>query len=208
MLKLLLLLATALLTAQGGSGSCNFIKGKFNFGRDYRDGANYSPYDHITIWMDTIDGNGKTDFNNWYQGEMLRKAKSMGKTPVFYAYVIAFEARAKLGIQDCDVNPGYSLCNKGANFIRQNADMLVQRYAHHASKIAEIMGRDATVVFKMEPDLWQYYGDSHQEGGTLSGQYMRGLFDRFVGAIKKQLPNACISWDISAWIGQEGLKEW
>jgi hypothetical protein len=37
---------------------------------------------------------------------------------------------------------------------------------------------------------------------------MRSLFDDFVKAIKSQLPNARISWDISAWIGTEGMRTW
>ena len=45
-------------------------------------------------------------------------------------------------------------------------------------------------------------------GGTLSGEYMRALFDDFVKAIKAELPNAIISWDISAWIGVDGFTQW
>lgn len=29
-----------------------------------------------------------------------------------------------------------------------------------------------------------------------------------VAAIKKNLPNASISWDISAWIGEQGQRDW
>ncbi len=70
------------------------------------------------------------------------------------------------------------------------------------------MGREAFTVFLMEPDLWQFYGNRNQEGGTLSGDYMRSLFDDMVRAIKKNLPNAIISWDISAWIGEQGHRTW
>ena len=37
---------------------------------------------------------------------------------------------------------------------------------------------------------------------------MRGLMDDFVKAIKAELPNAIISWDISAWIGTAGFTQW
>ena len=37
---------------------------------------------------------------------------------------------------------------------------------------------------------------------------MRDLFDDFARAIRKYLPNAKISWDISAWIGEEGMRKW
>jgi hypothetical protein len=33
---------------------------------------------------------------------------------------------------------------------------------------------------------------------------MRALFDDIVRAIKQELPNARISWDISPWIGEVG----
>ena len=40
---------------------------------------------------------------------------------------------------------------------------------------------------------------------------MRDLFNDFVKAIKAELPNALISWDISGWIGEDGptgFKQW
>jgi len=172
----------------------------------------YKKHDYISIWINTIDSNGNTDFNPWYQGAMITKCLQLNKMPLFYGYIIAFEARAKKGIQDCDVNPGYSLCTDGANYIRANRAALVGRYTHHSSAIAQALkDKNKEVVFVMEPDFWQFFGDSKQKGGTLSGPYMRTLFDDFAAAIKANLPNARISWDISAWIGQDGatgFKTW
>ena len=37
---------------------------------------------------------------------------------------------------------------------------------------------------------------------------MLDLFNQIVLSIKKYLPNAAISWDISPWIGQDGMKTW
>ena len=54
----------------------------------------------------------------------------------------------------------------------------------------------------------QYYGDHQQQGGTLSGEYMRDLFNDFAKQIKTHLPNALISWDISGWIGYGGFSHW
>lgn len=141
---------------------------------------------------------------------MLDVCVQNGKIPLFYAYVTAFEARAMWGLQDCDVNNGQpTLCQKGSEFIRQNRQHLIEKYAEHAGHIAEKIGGDGLVVFVMEPDFWQYYGDSNtQENGALDGDYMRDLFDDFVYAIKTELPNALISWDISAWIGEDGFNQW
>lgn len=78
---------------------------------------------------------------------------SLNKMPLFYAYIIAFEARTKAGLKDCDVGTP-SLCQNGADFIRNNRAFLVNRYSYQASKIAEIIGRNANAVFLIEPDFW------------------------------------------------------
>jgi hypothetical protein len=136
------------------------------------------------------------------------------KIPLFYAYVIAFEARRLVGLQDCDVDANWNLCRFGAQFIRDNRQNLVNQYDYQAREIANRLGRDRTAIFVMEPDFWQYYGDDgtngkpSQQGGVLSGAYARALFDDFVRVIKNHLPNALISWDISAWIGQDGFRTW
>jgi hypothetical protein len=70
------------------------------------------------------------------------------------------------------------------------------------------LGREREAIFLIEPDFWQYYGDSHQRGGPLSGEYMRALFNDMIKEIKTALPKARISWDISAWIGVAGMQKW
>lgn len=45
-------------------------------------------------------------------------------------------------------------------------------------------------------------------GGPNSGEFMRDLFNDFVRVIKNNLPNALISFDISAWIGENGFRTW
>jgi len=57
-------------------------------------------------------------------------------------------------------------------------------------------------------EIRQYYGDTHQKGGPLSGEFMRALLDDFSAEIKAALPNALISWDLSAWIGVDGMTKW
>ena len=37
---------------------------------------------------------------------------------------------------------------------------------------------------------------------------MRELFDDFAKAIKSELPNAIISWDISAWLTESAMTTW
>ena len=90
-----------------------------------------------------------------YQGEMIKATKKVGKIPLFYAYIVAFEARFRKNLQDCDVSGSNNLCTDGSNFIRANRDLLVSRYAHHAKAIAAALGdKNAVNIWVMEPDFW------------------------------------------------------
>jgi hypothetical protein len=97
---------------------------------------------------------------------MLQKVVSLKKIPVFYAYVIAFEARNLIGLQDCNVGSP-SLCQQGSKFIRDNTARILERYDHHSSHIASYIGTNGFCIFLIEPDFWQYYGDiTTQTGGA------------------------------------------
>lgn len=115
---------------------------------------NIAEYDYVTIWMNTIDDKNSTAWNQWYQGDMLNYCKIFRKVPLFYAYVIAFEARAMLGYQDCDVHPTNNLCHKGSNFIRNNRNHILSKYNEHALNIAYTYGTTDPVIFDIEPDFW------------------------------------------------------
>lgn len=87
---------------------------------------------------------------------MLDFCKANNKYALFYAYVIAFEARSVWKLKDCDDknNPNPSLCEKGSEFIRQYRQRLVEKYTEHSTQIALKYGKDKPVVFVMEPDFW------------------------------------------------------
>ena len=128
---------------------------QFKAGRSYdQPTTDYSNFDYITIWINTISDAYGTDFNPWYQGLMIDECKKQNKLPVFYAYLIAFEARHKYGFNDCDVDPNNNLCIKGAQFIKNYRQVLVDRYGYQAQKIAERLGKDRPCLFLMEPDFW------------------------------------------------------
>jgi hypothetical protein len=79
-------------------------------------------------------------------------------------------ARHQAGLQDCDVGTP-SLCQRGAKFIRDNRQSIVKKYSDYAKETAAIVGVSSRMVWLIEMDFWQYYGDAHQEGGALSGRY-------------------------------------
>jgi hypothetical protein len=47
-----------------------------------------------------------------------------------------------------------SLCEQGANFIRNNRERIISRYAENAAKVAEFMGPSTEAIFLIEPDFW------------------------------------------------------
>ena len=85
---------------------------------------------------------------------MIDACKQYNKIPVFYSYIIAFESRAQIGLNDCNVDPYWNYCHFGAKYIRENRQHLVNRYTHQAQKIAERLGRNGVAIFLMEPDFW------------------------------------------------------
>ena len=131
--------------------------------------------------------------------------KEKNKLPVMYGYVIAFEARVRAGLYDCNdpehPNKNEQLCGGGANWIRNNRQIIIERYKMQGQKISQYLGRNAEVVFIMEPDLFQYSSldKNPQQGGGLSGEYAAQLHDDMCKALKDSLPNAKFSWDISPW---------
>lgn len=103
-----------------------------------------------------------------------------------------------------------TICKNGANFIRSYRSFIIERYNMHSSKIAEYLGRNATVVFLLEVDFWQYTRNSTvpkyiMEGAPLTPSYTRTLFDDIAKTIRSNLPNAVISWDISPWLTESEI---
>ena len=167
---------------------------KFNFGRAWDGGdKDYSEVDYITIWA----GSDENWNGNWI-GAMLSKCKSDNKTPVLYSYIIAFTARRDMGLKDCDVGTP-NLCQQGAKYIRENKSRITGQYEKYASGVKNSFGTTDPVIWLMEPDFFQYVS-SAQEGTTeLSSQEAGQLMKELVAIIKRNLPNAVISMDISPW---------
>jgi hypothetical protein len=169
--------------------------------------VDYSKYDYVTKWIGVNwcwNGRCSTDIED-DQKAYIAMIKRTGKIPVMYGYVISFEAKLK-GIKDCDQGTP-NLCQKGAKHIRENKKQILDSYRRQAKYIAGELGTKTPTVFLIEPDLYQYYRkNGQQEGGPLSGQEARDIFDGIVSAIKESLPNALISWDISPWA--EDMNTW
>ena len=170
---------------------------RFNFGMAWKgDSYNYpSELDYVTIWAGSDE-----EFNQYWHGSMLRAClpggRLDGKTPVYYSYIIAFTARRDWGLLDCDVGSP-SLCERGAEYIRTRWSRITGQYEKYASETARIYG-NRQIIWLMEPDYYQY-SYSSQQGGSLSFSELGQKMSELVGIIKRHLPNAIISMDISPW---------
>lgn len=172
----------------------------FSFGAGWNGlNINYpADADYVTIWAGSDE-----NWNAYWIGDMLKACKPggklAGKTPVFYSYIVAFTARRDLGLQDCNVGSP-NLCQKGANYIRQQKSRILSQYEKYASEAAKAFGTSDPIVWLMEPDYFQYASDTHQEGGPLSYSEAGAFMGELVATVRKSLPNAVFSLDISPWI--------
>jgi len=193
-----------------------FTKCYFQYGRDYTnngaDKSDYSKYSYITIWLGSIrtkcyNKYGCTNFNKLYHGAMLNETIALNKTPVFYSFIIGFEAsNVKFLSSNCDSSP--NLCQKGSQFIRTNKKHILEKYRHQSYNIANYITKKGFCIFLIEPDFWNYYGYQSQLGGPLTGKEMRSLFDEIVSIIKSYLPNAAIAWHIKSNLTEDEMKIW
>ena len=166
----------------------------------------YSKYDHIAIWLGYSHTNRNVGtyytindlhFDPNTHGKMLNITRRLGKIPVFYSYIIGFAGRYLLALEECEIEPTNSLCQKGSNFIRNYKKTIISIYNDYSSNIAKYIGEMGFCVFLIEPEFYQYFGNSNQQGGSLTGKEMAALFNLITATIKNHLPNAAISWDIS-----------
>lgn len=173
---------------------------RFSFGTGWNGlNANYAAQaDFVTIWAGSDE-----DWNQYWIGDMLKACKPggklAGKTPVFYSYIIAFTARRDLQLKDCNVGSP-NLCEQGANYMRQKKSRILAQYEKYASEAAKTWGTQDPIVWLMEPDYYQYASDTKQQGGPLTFQEAGAYMGDLVAAVRRHLPNAVFSLDISPWI--------
>lgn len=122
------------------------------------------------------------------------------KTPYIYTYVIAGKARADQGIMDCNVSNTNNLCQKGAQYLRDNYNSITTEYTNLAQQIKNTYGNQRQIYIHLEPDFYQY-GDSNspQQGGVLTPSQAHQIMNSWTSAIKSVLPNAKLVMDVSPW---------
>lgn len=186
------------------SSTCTGCGCPFKFGTFFRKESPVRHADYFTVWIGTHSKSHGYGFNPHFHGRMLERARDTNATAVYYAYIIAMLARHSKGIQDCDVGSP-SLCEHGADFVRENEPLILDTYALYANHTAAVLGRAARVVWLMEPDFHQYT-EHTQRGGGLPHSAMVRLFVAMVKRIKSHLPAAMISLDVSPWV--QDVAKW
>jgi hypothetical protein len=129
--------------------------------------------------------------------------------PVIVAYVAAFYVKRHHNKCDCNVNEcgqtdgkPNDLCHFGAQFIKQDLNAILGVYESYAKGYAGCYGTTRPIVFEMEPDWYQY--TISEQGAPLSKAEAGSILGQFVAAIRKHLPNAYFSIDISPWVDDNG----
>lgn len=176
---------------------------RFHFGTD-ESKAKSNPalmqqVDYLTGgWIGTSETFNLQDYYNL--------AKTNGKVPVNHTYIIAFAARRDQNIQDCNVSQTSNLCQKGAQYIRNNRQKILNIYASFAKGVNSIMGSSPS-VWLMEADFTQYTLSSQENGGFTyeeAGQLMTDM----INTVKANAPSALFSIDISPWQDTTWQKNW
>jgi hypothetical protein len=164
-------------------------------------------------WMglsDTFDQKGVCDEGK--EGAVLGK-----QVPVIVAYVSAFYVkRHHGGMCDCNVSTcgqvdgkPNDLCHFGSQYIQQDLAAITNVYKSYAQGYAACYGTTRPIIFEMEPDFYQYTGNT--QGDPLTKDEAGKIVGQYVAAIKQYLPNAYFSIDLSPWVDDNGAtngKDW
>lgn len=153
-------------------------------------------------WMGT---NGDT-FDQGYVCNYAASSNAMtALVPVVVSYIAAGYVKRHHNLCDCNVSgcSGGDLCSVGAQYIAQDWSAILAEYQSFANGYAAAtcngLGTKRPIVFKMEPDWYQYTYTSQSSPWTFAqaGSKMTEL----VNMLKSKLPLAKFAIDVSPWVG-------
>jgi hypothetical protein len=166
--------------------------------------SNRSSYlDFITTWVG-YEPNGGLD-GRCDGCNLVRALASTGATPTYYAYFIGFQASAA-GYGDCNTDSdGQNLCNRGAEWLRNNRDRVVAMYGNYA-RMTRDADPDARVVWLLDGDFIQY--TYPEQSAPFSMQELGELTREIVCAIKSSQPEAIVALNHSSWVRNPTLTSY
>lgn len=162
-------------------------------------GDNASNLDFVSTWVGYESRGGLDgDCDGCRLAAQLTSEKA---TLVYYTYMIGFQANLMGGFGDCNVDyDGHNLCTDGAQWIRDNWDLIVQMYGEYAQRTYEA-SPDKPVIWWLEGDYVQYSYDT--QSNPLSMAELGQLARDITCAIKANEPNAVVAMNHSPWISDE-----
>lgn len=168
---------------------------KFAWGANGNSGSRSSYLDFITTWVGYEDNGG---LNGACDGCRLASAlASTNARAVYYAYFIGYGADDD-GFGDCNTDPDdQNLCTRGAQWLKSNRDLIVQRYANY-SRMTRMASPNKGVLWLLEGDFIQYTYDDQSSPLTMAE--LGSLASDIVCAIKSNDPNALVAINHSSWI--------
>ena len=125
----------------------------------------YEGIDYLSVWIGQHNQGDDCAtppcFNPYWHGTMLQTVRERGLNAVYYAYIIAFLAKAT-GLNDCDIGPP-DLCHYGANFIREHEPMILRTCMRHAPNplagvacpLGRAMAARHLARMRTHPRLWE-----------------------------------------------------
>jgi hypothetical protein len=162
---------------------------------------------------------GQSDtFDQKFVCDEAKEGAVLGKqVPVVVAYVSAFYVkRHHGGLCDCNVSTcgqvdgkPNDLCHFGSQYIQQDLAAITNVYKSYAQGYAGCFGTTRPIIFEMEPDFYQYTGNTQTD--PMTKDEAAKMIDQYVTAMKQYLPNAYFSLDVSPWVDDNGAsngKDW
>ena len=185
------------------SGACGTIKSSplgCSFGWGAPDEGNRSSYlDFVSNWVG-YEERGGLDGDCAGCGIVSRLGSSAASI-VYYAYFIGYQANLMGGFGDCNVDmDDETLCTRGAQWIRDNRDLIIEMYANYARRVHRT-SPGKQVIWWLEGDFIQYSYDD--QSNPLSYAELGALARDITCAIKSNQPSAVVAMNHSPWISDE-----
>lgn len=130
------------------------------------------------------------------------------QVPAIVTYIAANYVKNSITPKLCDCNvttcgttngKTNDLCNFGAERIASNWTAIINAYKSYSAGYAACYGTTRPIIFKMEPDWYQYTNSSQSVAWTAAQAGSR--MTEIVNALKTNLPNARFSMDVAPWVG-------
>jgi hypothetical protein len=181
-------------------------------------GTNYSTLNFVSTWVGdesngglqswsaTATNTGQSSQTACGDCALVESVANSNSMVVFYAYFIGFQA-CKVGrFCDCNTSSPPNLCTNGAQWIRDNRDIIVNAYGQYA-KAVYAKSPNKSVIWWLEGDFIQYtYNKSGQQTNALTYAEAGQLARDITCAIKANEPNAVVAMNHSPWISDDQAR--